>query len=93
MAGDLRLVGETLGDVLARAELSERDAQALRWCLAELAAEPMPGPWELSRGQVRQVATGDVLASVPYAIGGAEDRATASLICAAPELRAALGME
>ena len=30
MAGDLRLVGETIGDVLTRAELSERDAQALR---------------------------------------------------------------
>jgi len=48
-----------------------------------------PGPWHVDRNQICN-ADGWALASVPYTTGGAQDRANARLMAAAPELLDAL---
>lgn len=47
-----------------------------------------PAPWTLDGGQVLD-RDGNVLASVPYTLGDAQDHANGRLIVAAPELMAA----
>ena len=79
----------TLENVLHGYELADGARESIEDALRELRTPAMPGQWHLDQGQV-QTAEGLVVASVPWGFDGPKDHATARLICAAPEMLAAL---